>query len=195
MAMWEAESRTALRWALATWNRCRIRSDLLELFDHQTGGDLCRFPRDADLFLEYFVFRHQVLYRAVFTILAVLAAFWPPIGGLSPHPGLNGCVDGRYHVRYPLMVVIILLPAIWTVIASAFPAACRGEGSIPMRQRSVTAWTVQTKQGSKERTTCSTSTGSSGSCTVVPIMAASQGPGMPCLSLGEPFHAVGVITW
>ena len=67
------------------------------------------------------------------------------------------------------------------------------ENEIDLQDKLI-AWTVQTRQGSKDRTTCSTSTGSSGLRTAVPKMACSQGPGTPCLSRGDPFQAVGVIT-
>ena len=54
-------------------------------------------------------------------------------------------------------------------------------------------WTVQAIHGSKEWTTLNTSTGRFASTTGVPTRASSNGPRTPFSSLGETFHAVGVI--
>ncbi len=65
----------------------------------------------------------------------------------------------------------------------------------PARRPIRTAWTVQTRQASNERTTCPSSTGFSTSATGVPTRASSIGPRRPTSSRGEAFQEVGVTIW
>ena len=61
--------------------------------------------------------------------------------------------------------------------------------------RVVATWTVQTRQASCERTMWKSSTGLSRSLISRPTKLSSQCPRRPASSRGEPFQAVGVMTW